>query len=79
LALVAKGLTHQTPASEAALCKAEEVLGDTRGALNNMQFTGDDFFIDKDVCSIVLEVPNSALGPRRRSTCRVPLFGAAAQ
>jgi len=26
------------------------------------QFTGDDFFADKDVCSIVLELPNSALG-----------------
>src|SRR3984957_19602788 len=35
---------------------------DTMGALNNLQFTGDDFFADKDVCSIVLEVPNSALG-----------------
>ena len=35
---------------------------DTAGALNNLQFTGDDFFADKDVCSIVLELPNSALG-----------------
>jgi hypothetical protein len=35
---------------------------DTLGALNNLQFTGDDFFAEKDVCSIVLEVPNSALG-----------------
>ena len=38
---------------------------DTRGALNNLQFTGEDFFADKDVCSIVLEVSNSVLGPRR--------------
>src|SRR6266850_180856 len=37
---------------------------DRWGALNNLQFTGDDFFADKDVCSIVLEVPNSALGPK---------------
>jgi len=37
---------------------------DRRGALNNLQFTGEDFFADKDVCSIVLEVPNSALGPK---------------
>ena len=37
---------------------------DTMGALNNLQFTGDDFFADKDICSIVLEVPNSALGPK---------------
>ena len=35
---------------------------DVNGALNNLQFTGDDYFADKDVCSIVLEVPNSALG-----------------
>jgi len=35
---------------------------DTMGAMNNLQFTGDDFFTDKDVCSIVLEVPDSALG-----------------
>ena len=34
---------------------------DTMGALNNLQFTGDDFFADKDVCSIVLEVPNAVL------------------
>ncbi len=38
---------------------------DRRGALNNLQFTGDDFFADKDVCSIVLEVPNSALGAKK--------------
>ncbi len=37
---------------------------DTRGALNDLQFTGDDFFIDKDVCSIVLEMPSSTLGPK---------------
>jgi hypothetical protein len=35
---------------------------DVQGAINNLQFTGDDFFADKDVCSIALEVPNSALG-----------------
>src|SRR6266478_9039592 len=35
---------------------------DVEGAKNNLQFTGDDFFADKDVCSIVIEVPNSALG-----------------
>ena len=37
---------------------------DVEGAKNNFQFTSDDFFADKDVCSIVLEVPNSALGAR---------------
>jgi hypothetical protein len=35
---------------------------DAGGALNDMNFTGDDFFADKDVCSIALEVPNDALG-----------------
>jgi hypothetical protein len=38
---------------------------DVQGALNNLQFTGEDYFADKDVCSIVLEVPNSALGARK--------------
>jgi Domain of unknown function (DUF4331) len=37
---------------------------DTLGALNNLQFTGADFFAEADVCSIVLEVPNTALGPK---------------
>jgi hypothetical protein len=31
------------------------------GNFNQMQFTGDDFFKNKDVCSIVLELPNSEL------------------
>jgi hypothetical protein len=38
---------------------------DVLGALNNLQFTGDDYFTDKDVCCIVLEVPNSALGAKK--------------
>jgi hypothetical protein len=37
---------------------------DVEGAKNNLQFTGVDFFADKDVCSIVLEIPNSALGAK---------------
>lgn len=35
---------------------------DPPGALNGFRFT-KDFFADKDVCSIVLEVPSSVLGP----------------
>src|SRR5919199_4126886 len=35
---------------------------DVGGALNDFQFTGEDFFADKDVCSVVLELPNSELG-----------------
>jgi hypothetical protein len=38
---------------------------DVHGMLNNQQFTGDDFFADKNVCSIVLELPNSDLGTKR--------------
>lgn len=37
---------------------------DVNGNFNHMQFTGDDFFADKNVCSIVLEVPNSELGSK---------------
>jgi hypothetical protein len=34
------------------------------GALNNFQFIGQDFFADKDICSIVLEVSNIDLGSK---------------
>jgi hypothetical protein len=37
---------------------------DAVGALNNFKFTGDDFFADKDICSIVLEMSNTVLGPK---------------
>src|SRR5712672_4062914 len=45
--------------------RSDSFFFDTRGALNNFQFTGNDFFTEKDVCSIVLEVPNSALVTRK--------------
>lgn len=35
---------------------------DTLGAVNNLTFTGSDYFADKNVCSIVIELPNSELG-----------------
>jgi Domain of unknown function (DUF4331) len=35
---------------------------DAGGALNDFQFTGDDFFADADVCSMALELPNRELG-----------------
>ena len=38
---------------------------DTLGALNSLQFTGTDYFAEKDVCSVVLEISNSALGGNR--------------
>jgi uncharacterized protein DUF4331 len=34
---------------------------DAMGNFNQMQFTGDDFFKNKNVCSIVIELPNSEL------------------
>jgi len=49
---------------------------DTLGALNNLQFTGQDFFAEKNVCSIVLEVPNSALGSKRIGLWHRTLDGA---
>jgi hypothetical protein len=49
---------------------------DVRGAMNGLQFTGDAFFADKDVCSIVLEVSNSVLGPKRLGLWARTLDGA---
>jgi hypothetical protein len=37
---------------------------DPIGAINDFHFSGKDNFIDKDVCSIVLELPRSALGAK---------------
>lgn len=37
---------------------------DVLGAVNNLQFTGEDFFADKNISGIVLEVPNALLGPK---------------
>jgi hypothetical protein len=49
---------------------------DVLGVKNGLQLTGDDFFAGKDVCSIVLEVPNSALGPKRLGLWARTLDGA---
>ncbi len=35
---------------------------DVQGALHDLKFTGDDYFADKNVYSLVLDVPNSVLG-----------------
>ena len=37
---------------------------DVEGAVNNLQFTGKDFFADKNISSMVLEVPNALLGTK---------------
>jgi hypothetical protein len=49
---------------------------DVRGGMNSLQFTGDDFLADKNVCSIVLEVPNSALALKRLGLWARTLDGA---
>jgi hypothetical protein len=36
---------------------------DVLGVLAGFKFSNQDFFIDKDVCSIVLEIPNASLAP----------------
>ena len=38
---------------------------DTLGALNDLKFTGQDYFAERNICSIVLEVPNSGLGAEK--------------
>jgi len=47
-----------------------------QGALNNLVFTGEDDFLNADVCSIVLEVPNSALGAGKMSLWHRTVDGA---
>src|SRR5438874_5736091 len=39
---------------------------DLMGFCSNLRFTGTDYFRDKDVCGIVLEVANSGLGERSK-------------
>ncbi len=43
--------------------RSDPFFADPEGAANNFQWTGNDFFDDKNVFGIVLEVPNGALGP----------------
>jgi hypothetical protein len=42
--------------------RSDSFFFDTDGVLNHFQFTGADSHASKDVCSIALDVPNSALG-----------------
>jgi hypothetical protein len=73
---------HETRVTEAgdyrffAGWRSDPFFFDTLGALNNLQFTGDDYFTDKDVCSIVLEVPNSALALKKMGLWARTLDGA---
>jgi len=43
--------------------RSDPFFADVAGAGNDFQWTGEDYFADKNVFAIVLEVPNPALGP----------------
>jgi hypothetical protein len=49
-------------ASLFAGARSDPFFFDLMGFCNNLKFTGTDYFLDKDVFGIVLEVPNSSLG-----------------
>lgn len=55
-------VTTQGPYVFFAGIRSDPFFFDLLGFLNNFAFTGSDFFADKNVFSIALEVPNSALG-----------------
>src|ERR1700728_1123482 len=58
--------THVTEAGDHRFFvgwRSDPFFFDVLGTIN-MQFTGKDFFADKDTCSIALELPNSLLGPK---------------
>jgi hypothetical protein len=55
-------ITKAGPYKFFAGIRSDPFFFDLIGFLHNFQFTGSDFFIDKNVFGIVLEVPNYALG-----------------
>jgi hypothetical protein len=63
--------------------RSDPWFADVEGILNNFQVTGQDFFAGKNVFGIVLEVPNSALGPNSQigvwARTMIPVHGALSQ
>lgn len=55
-------VTKSGPYKFFAGIRSDPFFFDLMGFLNGFKFTGSDFFIDKNVFSMVLEVPNEALG-----------------
>lgn len=55
-------ITKAGPYKFFAGIRSDPFFFDLIGFMHNFQFTGSDFFIDKNVFGIVLEVPNHALG-----------------
>src|SRR6266581_6790531 len=55
-------ITESGPYKFYAGFRSDPFFFDLLGFLNGFKFTGSDFFLDKNVFGIALEVPNSALG-----------------
>ncbi len=55
-------VTEHGPYKFFAGIRSDPFFFDLNGFLAGLEFTGDDFFADKNVSGIVLEVPNTALG-----------------
>lgn len=58
-------ITNAGPYRFFAGWRSDPFFFDVGGALNNLNFTGEDFFADKNIASIVIELPNSALGAQK--------------
>ena len=56
-------ITSEGPYRFFAGLRSEPFFADPTGFQNNLQWTGQDFWAGKNVFSIVLEAPNTALGP----------------
>lgn len=56
-------VTRKGPFKFFAGIRSDPFFFDLLGFLDHFKFTGSDFFANKNVFGIVLEVPNSALGP----------------
>jgi uncharacterized protein DUF4331 len=56
-------ITTQEPYRFFAGLRSEPFFADPDGFVDNMQWTGQDFWAGKNVFGIVLDVPNSGLGP----------------
>jgi len=72
-------VTESEPYRFFAGIRSDPFFFDLLGFLAGFKFTGDDFFIDKNVFAMVLDVPNRALGTNPNvgiwSRCNEPLSG----
>ena len=56
-------ITTEGPIRFFAGLRSEPFFADPTGFFNNLQWSGQDFWAGKNVFSIVLDIPNSSLGP----------------